>query len=74
MPETFPGKVGVSEGLGRTLWAPARGAQRFLWGWEGLMGVQGPPRACCVPELWVTSAPCTSTASVSSDNPVRTDR
>ena len=35
MPETFPGKVGVSEvGVGRTLRAPARGAQRFPRGWE----------------------------------------
>lgn len=35
MPETFPGKVGILEAAGRTLWALSRGAQRFLWGWEG---------------------------------------
>ena len=35
MPETFPGKVGVSEvRVGRTLRAPARGTQRFPRGWE----------------------------------------
>lgn len=37
------------------------------------MEVPGPPRACCVPELRLTPAPCTSTASVSSDNPIWTD-
>lgn len=63
MPETFPGKIGHFRGGGGT-------QARFLRSLGvTVMEVQGPPRGLpgypvplCVPELWLTPAPCASTA------------